>query len=117
MLLARLLTPSQGKILINDQDIATLPESITGRRIAYAGPNAYLCNASIEDNLIYGLKHNIYGQPTLDEEKAAKWAASLAEAKLAGNSEYDFDALNSIKTSTRWGCAAELTLKTGRMKH
>lgn len=92
MLLARLLTPSQGKILINDQDIATLPESITGRRIAYAGPNAYLCNASIEDNLIYGLKHNIYGQPTLDEEKAAKWAASLAEAKLAGNSEYDFDA-------------------------
>ncbi|MCW5753027.1 MAG: ABC transporter ATP-binding protein, partial [Alphaproteobacteria bacterium] len=57
MLLARLLFPSKGKIAIGGNDLAQLPEAVTGRRIAYVGASPYIFNASIESNLFYGLRH------------------------------------------------------------
>lgn len=88
MVLARLIAPSHGKVSIGGEDLAQMPEAVTGRRIAYAGPNAYLYSASIEDNLVYGLKHNTAGRPLAgaDPDEAAE---RLAEAERAGNSSHD----------------------------
>ncbi|MCW2244968.1 ABC-type multidrug transport system fused ATPase/permease subunit [Azospirillum fermentarium] len=55
-LIARLLLPSGGQIRWNGQDYTRLPESVTGRRIAYVGPQPHLFAASLYENLIYGLR-------------------------------------------------------------
>lgn len=92
MLMARLILPTQGKVLIDDHDLASLPEAVTGRRLAYAGPNAYLNNASIGNNLIYGLKHSLPSALPDGDETLAEKVAQLAEAERVGNSAFDFDA-------------------------
>lgn len=55
-LIARLLLPTGGQIRWNGQDYSRLPESITGRRIAYVGPQPHLFASSLYENLIYGLR-------------------------------------------------------------
>ncbi|WP_163363593.1 ATP-binding cassette domain-containing protein, partial [Enterobacter cloacae] len=53
----RLIWPDSGRITIDGTDILELPESITGRRIAYAASDAYFFHGTLRDNLLYGLKH------------------------------------------------------------
>ncbi len=87
MMLGGLIAPSSGKVTIGGLDLAELPLAVTGRRIGYVGANAHLQNASISDNLVYGLKR----QPppaAVSPERASK----LAESVMAGNSAYDFNA-------------------------
>ncbi len=55
MLIARLIRPTRGRITIGGRDVQELSEAVTGRRIAYVGPHAYLHNASLRENLLYGL--------------------------------------------------------------
>ncbi len=55
-LIARLLLPTSGQIRWNGQDFTRLPESVTGRRIAYVGPQPHLFAASLYENLLYGLR-------------------------------------------------------------
>ena len=89
---ARLLAPTSGRVLFGGQDIAKMPEAVTGRDIAYVGSNAYLQSVSVGDNLVYGLKH----RPLVDREyNAADTAAATletAEAAETGNSPYDYNA-------------------------
>ena len=68
---ARLLRPSAGKITINDKDFAELPEAVTGRRISYADQNPYIFGGTMQDNLLYGLKHRPLGDANYDDEAAA----------------------------------------------
>jgi len=56
-LLARLITPSSGQVLIDEQDSKPFPEAIVGRQLAYSGPDSHVFNCSLTDNLLYGLKH------------------------------------------------------------
>jgi ABC-type multidrug transport system fused ATPase/permease subunit len=56
LLLAGLDRPGSGTVMIDGRDIADLPVSVTGRRIGYVDPHAKLQNASIGENLVYGLK-------------------------------------------------------------
>lgn len=71
-LLARLLTPSSGSLHIGQADLHTLPEAVTGQRIGYCSATARLFNASIRDNLYYGLKHQpLTAQQTQNESVAA----------------------------------------------
>jgi putative ABC transport system ATP-binding protein len=90
--LARLLAPTSGRILFGGQDIANMPEAVTGRDIAYVGSNAYLQAFSVGDNLVYGLKH----RPLVEHEYEGPdaTAASLAKAESAetGNSPHDYNA-------------------------
>ncbi len=67
LLLARLIEPTGGRITIDGRALETLPEAVTGRRMAYVGPAAHLFSASLGDNLFYGLKH----RPPDDSEDAA----------------------------------------------
>jgi ABC-type multidrug transport system fused ATPase/permease subunit len=83
-LLARLATPSAGQITIGGRDLAQLPESVTGRRLAYVGPAAYVFSSSLRDNLLFGIMH----RPLQPAEDAAS-AAVRVEAAQAGNSVDD----------------------------
>lgn len=57
LLLAALERPNGGSIYIGGRDLTRLPESVTGRRLGYVGPDAYHFPQSVRDNLLYGLKH------------------------------------------------------------
>jgi len=87
--MARLLPPTQGQIQIGDQDLYDLPESVSGRRISYVGPETYLRQTSVRENLVYGLKHAPLRNPeyTGEEEKRRLWEVS--EAERAGNTTLD----------------------------
>ena len=89
MLIARLIAPTGGRITIGGRDLADLPESVTGRRMAYVGPGAYMFSGSVRDNLFYGLKHRPLRPAVYDEETAQARASALQDAVLAGNTGLD----------------------------
>jgi putative ABC transport system ATP-binding protein len=88
-MLAGLVAPSSGALRIGGRDIERLPSAVTGRRIAYVGANAYHFAGALRDNLLYGLKHRPL-RPAAEERALS--AAELAEARRAGNPDYDINA-------------------------
>ena len=83
LVLARLMNPTSGALTIGGERADRLHEGVTGRRLAYVGPQAFLFNATVRDNLLYGLKH----EPAPDAARPdPAWAA---EAAIAGNSTDD----------------------------
>ena len=87
LVLGRLLDPSSGRIEIGGRDLQSLPESVTGRRIAFAGATPFFISASIDDNLVYGLKHRATRSD--DGEADAERLEAIKENILAGNSTED----------------------------
>ena len=57
ILMARLLAPDSGQILIAGKQIADLPEAATGRYMGYIGPNAFVFNATLKENILLGAMH------------------------------------------------------------
>jgi len=88
-MLAGLVAPSSGALRIGGQDVERLPSAVTGRRIAYVGPNAYHFAGSLRDNLLYGLRHRPLRPPADGRGLSAN---ELAEARRAGNPEFDINA-------------------------
>ncbi|WP_271894117.1 ABC transporter ATP-binding protein [Candidatus Phyllobacterium onerii] len=86
---ARLIWPEQGRITIDGKDILELPESVTGRRIAYAASDTYFFHGTLRDNLLYGLKHAPLTKVEYEGAKAAKNKWNINEARRAGNPELD----------------------------
>ena len=91
-LLARLLSASSGALRIGGRRADELPEAITGRRIAYVGPHAYLFSTTVRDNLLYGIQHVPLRPAKDDPDIAATKAKWLKEAADANNSTDDPDA-------------------------
>ena len=89
LLLARLVSPTSGRLILAGRDLAKLPESVTGRRLAYVGPNAHLFSASVRDNLLYGLKHRPLSAPDYEGDAAQARARAIQEAEATGNIAYD----------------------------
>ncbi|MCP5373264.1 MAG: ATP-binding cassette domain-containing protein [Hyphomicrobiales bacterium] len=87
--IARLLRPTGGLIKIGAHNLATLPEGVTGQRLAYVGPNAHLFSASVRDNLYYGLKHKVVREPDYEGEALAVRERYVSEAEAAGNTTSD----------------------------
>ena len=100
-LLTRLIQPSQGRIGIGSIDLSTLHESVTGRRIGYAGPDSYIFDGTIGYNIFYGLKH----QPVTNPEETEERVQDLKDAVLAGNSPHDINSdwidLSDAKVSSQ----------------
>ncbi len=65
-LIARLYYPTSGSILLNGTAISTLPQSVIGRKISYAGQVSYLFSGTILDNVVYGLQHTLLDQESAD---------------------------------------------------
>jgi ABC-type multidrug transport system fused ATPase/permease subunit len=83
LILANLLDPSAGRVMINDHEVQKLAEAITGRQIGYVGYPAQIFAGTIADNLLFGLKHRPLRalEPWSDGERI--------EAQRAGGSQYD----------------------------
>ncbi len=84
-LLMRLIPPSSGTIEIGKHDYSRLPQAVTGATIGYAGPESYVFDGTIEDNLLYGLKH----APVGNGETSGSPDYDIKEALAAGNSTDD----------------------------
>jgi putative ABC transport system ATP-binding protein len=84
-LLARLVLPTAGLICIGEHNLATLPESVTGRRLAYVGNHTALIAGTIRHNLHYSLKHRPVrpaGNPEVADDDRQQF---IFEAQKSGN--------------------------------
>ncbi|UUX48006.1 ABC transporter transmembrane domain-containing protein [Nisaea acidiphila] len=84
MVAARLLPPTSGSVTMNGVDIAPLPESVTGRRIGYVGPVAFVFSNTIRQNLLMGAQHAPSGDP--DPDFFPDSPSQRADAEASGNS-------------------------------
>lgn len=84
MVAARLLSPTSGSITMNGIDIASLPEAVTGRRIGYVGPSAFVFSSTIRENLLLGARHVPHGDP--DPECFSDSLSQRDAAAASGNS-------------------------------
>ncbi len=89
--LARLQNPTSGRILVNGRSLSDFPESITGRRISYVSGEAYLPQETLENTLLYPLKHAPLKEQELDKAAKLEKARRQAEARLSGNTLLDIN--------------------------
>ena len=91
-LIARLLMPSGGSLKIDKLNLSSLPESVTGRRIAYADGSPYVFSGSIRHNLLYGLKHRPAKAKSDAIEPDPAYDRFVSEAMSSGNTTSDIRA-------------------------
>ena len=91
-LLAGLMVPTGGNLKIGASNVDDLPEAVTGRRIAYIGPTAYLFSTTVRDNLLYGVQHLPLADAEYGEDARREYDRWLAEAGASGNSLDDLNA-------------------------
>jgi ABC-type multidrug transport system fused ATPase/permease subunit len=90
LLLAGLLEPNAGRISVGGLDLHALPEAVLGRRIGYAGNPSTIFAGTIEDNLLYGLKHRPQRpRHSAGEDTLSRWERERREAQASGNSLHD----------------------------
>ncbi|MDY0871763.1 ABC transporter ATP-binding protein [Dongia rigui] len=89
-LLARLVRPFSGNLRYGERDLLDLPESITGRRFAYLGEETYLLPVSLEENLLYSLKHRPVRQAVYEGADLVAYERRLYETKRAGSPTFDY---------------------------
>ena len=86
---AGLIWPDNGKITVGTRDLFELPESLTGRRISYAGSDTYLFQGTLRDNLLYGLKHAPLRPREYSGDRATRRTWEVHEARRSGNPSFD----------------------------
>lgn len=87
----RLLWPDSGRVSIDGVDLLELPESVTGRRIAYAGSDTYFFHGTLRDNILYGLKHAPMTTVQYEGKDATDYKWKMLEARRAANPELNLD--------------------------
>ena len=92
LLLARLIQPTSGRIMIGGVEIATLPVAVIGRRIGYVGATPYLFVGTLRDNLLFGLRHIPVRPANYEGSVTKRRARQLHEARQSGNIELDLRA-------------------------
>jgi len=91
-MLVRILAPTSGSIRVGEENMALLPESITGRQMAYASSEAFMFSGTISENLLYGMKQRPMIAANYEPDAASARKNALEEARQAGNSEFDSNA-------------------------
>ncbi len=92
LLAARLAVVTGGRAHLDGTALADLPQAAFGRHAAYVGPSASLFNASVRENLLFGLRHRPLRPAPAMPGKASRHKARLAEARRTGNSDADLNA-------------------------
>ncbi len=87
-LLSRIVSPSSGTLAIGSSNMAEMPESLVGRRIAYVGQNTYLFTGTVLDNLLYPLKNRPHAGESTESTELTE-ARQLATD--AGNTPHSID--------------------------
>jgi ABC-type multidrug transport system fused ATPase/permease subunit len=92
LVLANLLDPDAGRVLINEVELHKLPEAITGRRMTHVGYPAQIFSGTIADNLLFGLRHRPVRPRGLEGADAEKFKRDMLEAERSGNLPFDSEA-------------------------
>jgi putative ABC transport system ATP-binding protein len=90
--LLRLTALTAGAIRIGNRDLRDLPEASLGRHLSYVADESFLFPLSIQDNVLYGLKHRPGQSAAVAEEDKRQVAWRMAEAARAGNPVLDVTA-------------------------
>ncbi len=91
-IVAGLKRPSTGTLVAGTTDLLAAPEAVTGRQVAYVGPETSLFSGTLRDNLLYSLKHRPTKDADYDESGRARWDRLRTESGRAGNSVLDIRA-------------------------
>ncbi|KAG1700611.1 Lipid A export ATP-binding/permease protein MsbA [Nymphon striatum] len=89
--LAGVLKPTGGRILMDNKSIDEQPEYFLGRRIGYIDGSTYFPQGSILDALTYVLRNQPLTYPASNGVKSQTSALEKFETKRSGNFQYDFD--------------------------
>ena len=81
--------PARGKIMAGKDNLSTLPESVTGRRITYVSADTYYFSGSLEENLLYGLKHKPLDEVEYNDKGSMRRLWEQQEAFRTGNPDFD----------------------------
>jgi putative ABC transport system ATP-binding protein len=98
-ILSTTLAPDSGHVEIGGTSLGRIPESVTGARIAYVGPDSHIFSGTIGENVHMNLKRF----PPSDYEMTPDLSEEINEARLAGNSPHPFrlDWVNYDKSGFR----------------
>ena len=88
-LVARLIVPTAGRLDLDGDNLANIPETVLGRRQAYVGSGAHIFTGTVFDNLVYGLKHEPLKACVYDDEEAKQREELLLISKATDNSVDD----------------------------
>ncbi len=89
-LIANLQKAASGSVRIGEHIVADMPETVTGRQIAYVSQEPKLKHGSLKDNLFYVLKHRPFkDEGAANPEVRAARQLMIREAELTGNSSHD----------------------------
>lgn len=84
--IAGVIKPTSGRILMDDISIDEQPEYLMGRRIGYIDGSTYFPQGTILDVLTYVLKN----QPVESDSKKKQGSLEALETKRSGNYQHDF---------------------------
>jgi putative ABC transport system ATP-binding protein len=119
LVLARLIRPTSGRVMIGGMDLATLPTAVTGRRIGYAGAAPYLFAGTLRDNLLLGLCHRPIRPAKYDPATVRRRSAQIFEAQRSGNIDFDLHAdwldYESAGVADKAGLSARITEVLARL--
>ncbi len=89
-IIANLQKAASGSLRIGEYPLMELPETVTGRQMAYVSQDPKLKQGTLKDNLFYVLKHRPAADEVLEtnEEETAR-QHKIREAELTGNSTHD----------------------------
>lgn len=84
-----MLSPTNGKLTIDGNEINTIPEAFFGRDLIYVSNETALIDGSILDNIIYGLRNRPVQPYVPKPDEAAAIAKQHFEAYASGNPNLD----------------------------
>ncbi|MDP6786827.1 MAG: cyclic nucleotide-binding domain-containing protein [Rhodospirillales bacterium] len=87
-LMARLVVPTSGKLMVGDVELEALPQAVSGARIGYVTADSYTFAGTVIENLFFGLKNS----PALEESMSEQRKIEYDEAVASGNSVDNLDA-------------------------
>ena len=88
--LAGLINPTSGRVRLNGGALVDLPQSVRGRRFAYAGSESYLPQSTLLDSLLYVNKHAPLKSRDPSTLSDKIHPHTEAEAKASGNTLLDY---------------------------
>jgi len=93
-IVARLVDPRSGKLMLANTDAAQLSKSVTGRAVGYVAHDSYLFSTSIRENILLSLKHRPQDRTNRDYQfdNSIEFEGWKKEARLSGNSEVEHNA-------------------------
>lgn len=81
-------SPSQGKLLLEDKEIAHWDEAALTQRLSFVGPDPFLFNGTVLQNIHYGMRRR---PPEEEENLSLTREQYLEEALASGNSPHRID--------------------------